>query len=152
VVKVARSKQPQTKVVYAWQAQGVLWWFHYTTNEYAKAIAAEGYYVVSGSDHQGRGSGLFVTNRNPVELTAEELLTELFSRQRPHDAVEAVVVLRRDDANFTVAKVGHTSYLHAAEPDSIIDISPFLRGFGVRTEEAPDGWLFSGDLYVPKGT
>jgi hypothetical protein len=80
----------------------------------------------------------------------DELLTELFARQRPPDAVEGVVVLRRDDNQLPIRKVGHTSYVHDANTDTKIDISPFLRGFGLRTEEAPDGWLFSGDLYVPR--
>jgi hypothetical protein len=146
---VAYSGKPQGSV-YAWQIPGDLHWFHYTTAPYAREIRREGYYVVSQSDHQGRGTGMFVTNRNPFEVTADELLTELFSRQRGLDAVEAVVVLLRNDKLFPVKKIGHRCYMHYAKSGAAIDISPFLRGMGIREEAEPSGWFFSPELRVPK--
>jgi hypothetical protein len=141
-----------TKTTYRWQVQGDLFWFHFTNAAYAEQIAQERYYVVGPRQHQKHGSGLFVTTRNPLEMSADQLLSELFARQRPHDAVEAVVVLRRGDEVLPMKKVGHSSYLHAAPVGEEIDLAPVFVGFGIRRSMAPDGWLFSGGLYVSKPT
>lgn len=138
------------KVAYVWDIQGQLCWFHYTTIEYAETMASARRYAVSASQHQKRGSGLFVTTRNPLELTEAELLTELFAFQRPPDAVEAVVVLRRDEKVLQTKKVGHTSHLHSAPPGTEVDLAPLYLGYGIRREGAPSGWLLDKGLYVAK--
>ena len=144
--RAQRSSEP--RVAFCWDVQGDLYWFHYASAESARAIAAERFYVVSSRGHQQHGPGLFLTSRNPLELSEEELLVELFALQRMPEDVGGVLILRRDDNLLPVRKVGYSSYLHAAQPGDVIDLAPVYRGYGIR--EADGSWLFTQSVHAVK--
>jgi hypothetical protein len=135
------------EVKYVWEQSGVHVWFHYCSRESALQIGGERLYYVSTRLHQLRGSGLYVTNRSPGERSDEELLTELFARQRPVEAIEGAVAISRNDDLLPVRRLAAHSYIHDADPGATIDLTELLIGVGVR-----DGgrWRFDAELHVPK--
>jgi hypothetical protein len=145
-----RSAATGPRVVPCWEVQGAFYWFHYASAEAARAIALERFYVVSERGHQQHGPGLFVSTRNPFELTERELLTELFALQRMPEDVGGVVIFRRDERLLPTRKVGHTSYVHAAQPGDVLDLAALFLGFGIRDQAVDRGWLFSEGIWLAK--
>jgi hypothetical protein len=135
------------EVKYVWEQSGVHVWFHYCSRESAVQIGEERLFYVSNRTHQLRGSGLYVTNRSPGELSDEDLLKELFALQRPIEAIEGVVVINRDDDLLPVRRLAPHSYIRDAEPGTTVDVTELLLGVGVRDRGR---WRFDAELHVFK--
>ena len=144
---MAGRRTPEVKVRHVWELSGVHVWFHYTTLEHAREIAARRQYVVSAKGHQRVGAGLFLTNIAPASKSEEEILKDLFAFRRPPDVLQGVIVLARNEELLPVERFAQHQWVHRASPGSVLDLRPLFLGYGQRNEFNGE-WIFSDGLHA----
>ena len=144
---MARRRTQEARVRHAWEASGVHVWFHYTTLEHAREIAAQRRYVVSGKGHQRVGSGLFLTNIAPGSKDEDEMRKDLFAYQRPPDLLQGVIVLARNEDVLPTEQYAQHKWVHRAPAGAVLDLTETFLGYGQRNEFNGE-WIFSDSLHV----